>query len=287
MTNDYKIYSLLSDYLNTIDIDIQPVNGGDINEAYKVILSDQTLFLKVNLKELTGDMFDKEKMALEQMKGIIQHVPTPKQVLSNPSFSCLLMSYIPPGNRMGINGQINLAKCLASLHSCKHSHFGYEYDNYIGRLPQSNNWKDNWIEFYIQNRLEPQVRLAYNDGLLSNHDIQQFKSLYLHLEGILDAELESSLLHGDLWGGNYIIDTEDQAWLIDPAIYFGNREVDIAMTRLFGGFSDDFYDTYQSVYPLKAGHEERIPFYQLYYLLVHLNLFGSTYYDSVKRIVNF
>lgn len=286
MTRDYKIKELLSSYLKTNEIDIQSVSGGDINDAYKIVLPHQTFFLKVNSIEKTADMFEKERTALLHMKQAVPNVPTPIEVLSSPTFACLLMSYVPAGNKMDRNAQENLATSLAQLHANKNSQFGYECDNYIGSLPQRNSWKSTWIDFYIQNRLEPQVKLAFDQGLLSVNDLKLFQALYLHLEGLLDRGVEANLLHGDLWGGNYMVDMEAQAWLIDPAIYFGDHEVDIAMTRLFGGFSDFFYATYQDLYPMRDGNNDRLPFYQLYYLLVHLNLFGSSYYGSVKSIVD-
>lgn len=285
MTRDYKIKELLSSYLNTNEIDIQSVSGGDINDAYKIILSDQTLFLKVNSIEKAVDMFEKERIALRHMKQVVPNVPTPIKVIRGSSFVGLLMSYIPSGKKMGVEAQKNLATSLAMLHTQKHSQFGYECDNYIGSLLQRNGWKSTWKEFYILNRLEPQVKLAFDQGLLAVVDLQLFQALYLHLEDLLDGAVEANLLHGDLWGGNYMIDTEDQAWLIDPAIYFGDREVDIAMTKLFGGFSDPFYKTYQDINPMRAGYKDRLPFYQLYYLLVHLILFGASYYGSVKSII--
>jgi len=286
MTSDYKLPELLTEYLNDHKIQLQPVSGGDINDAYKVVSPEQTLFVKVNSGKLARDMFEQEKVALLHMKEVMNFVPTPIEVLISSDFSCLLMTYIPESRKDGKTGQRSLAECLAKLHGCKHHQFGYASDNYIGSLPQVNDWKSSWSDFYISNRLEPQVRLAFDRGLLSTPDLSRFKSMYKHLTHICIENEKPCLIHGDLWGGNYLVDASAQAWLIDPAVYFGDREVDIAMTQLFGGFSADFYRTYHELYPLRNGYEDRLPYYKLYYLLVHLNLFGPSYYSSVKSILD-
>lgn len=155
--------------------------------------------------------------------------------------------------------------------------------NYIGRLPQSNAPDEHWASFYLSQRLLPQIQLAFDKGFLPS----------LPSETLLTERCSSLLgnpsptpLHGDLWSGNYLISTGGEPYLIDPSFYYGHREVDLAMTQLFSGFSPVFYHTYHEIFPLEPGHEVRRDLYQLYYLLVHLNMFGISYRDRVVSIMN-
>jgi len=159
------------------------------------------------------------------------------------------------------------------------------FDNYIGSLKQRNIYTDCWLDFYINQRIEPQVKLACNQNKINKNDVDQFEQFYKALPNFFPNE-KPALIHGDLWSGNFICDYNQQAVLIDPAIYYGNREMEIAFTQLFGGFHPTFYQTYFEIYPLGKGFEERVPVYNLYSLLVHLNLFGSGYYEQVMNVVS-
>ena len=174
---------------------------------------------------------------------------------------------------------------LASLHRCSSEFFGLDDDNYIGSLRQYNHPNSNWINFFIEQRLEVQVKLAINKWRCCPHGGQKkFESLYAKLPSLIASE-KPSLVHGDLWSGNLITDDKGEPCLIDPAVYFGNREADLAMTRLFGGFNDEFYSAYEESFPLPQGSEKRIDLYNLYPLLVHVNLFGGSYVHSVEGIL--
>jgi fructosamine-3-kinase len=173
---------------------------------------------------------------------------------------------------------------LADLHRHTSDKHGLDQDNFIGRLPQPNPPTPSWTAFYREHRIGFQMQMARQKGLLPPHRQHALARLMDRLPDLLDDQaIPPSLLHGDLWGGNYLVDAQGQAVLIDPAVYYGHREMDLAMTELFGGFSSRFYDAYDEAYPL-YGYAERRALYQLYYILVHLNLFGEHYGGQVDSI---
>lgn len=190
----------------------------------------------------------------------------------------LLLEWLEPGSA-GPDAWSRLGTELAALHRHRADRFGADADNYIGSLPQANHPTDRWPEFWITRRLEPQLRQANDRGLMGRDDRRRFDALFGHLHEILAPGDDDgpSLLHGDLWGGNVHM-TADGAAIIDPSVYHGHREVDLAMADLFGGFPDDFFSAYDDAWPLHPGYDPtRRAVYQLYYLLVHVNLFGSGY----------
>ena len=164
--------------------------------------------------------------------------------------------------------------------------YGFPIDNYIGSTPQINTPKDSWVDFFRECRLHPQVRMAYDAGYLERSAMRQADSIMERLETLLPEPDHPSLLHGDLWGGNYMTGPDGKAWLIDPATYVGHREADLAMTELFGGFAPAFYSAYRSIAHVDAGYDERRDLYNLYHLLNHVNLFGYSYVGSVLHILN-
>ena len=173
---------------------------------------------------------------------------------------------------------------LANQHRCTSSSFGFRESNFIGLLNQSNRPYDTWHAFYAEERILPQVKLAIGNGYLTMKDLAMAESLCIRLEEIYPSE-KAALLHGDLWSGNYLCTTDGEVVLIDPSVYYGNREMDIAMSLLFGGFSPSFYSSYEESYPLVGNWRKRVPIGQLYYLLVHVNLFGTTYVPGVRRVL--
>ncbi|MCL4153172.1 UNVERIFIED_CONTAM: hypothetical protein GTU68_012877 [Idotea baltica] len=173
---------------------------------------------------------------------------------------------------------------LAALHQCTSVYFGLDHDNFIGKLPQSNTQHNTWVNFYTHERLLPQLHLAISNGLLNPKEIPTTSEIKSFLDGLF-KNVKPVLLHGDLWSGNYLISTDGTPYIIDPAVYFGHHEVDIAMSQLFGGFHDAFYESYFLHMPEEENTSTRIDMYQLYYLLVHLNMFGRSYYGSVSSIL--
>jgi fructosamine-3-kinase len=165
-----------------------------------------------------------------------------------------------------------LARMLAKLHRATGPRFGWHRDNWIGATPQINGWRDDWARFFLECRIEPQLALARKNG----YSIEFSSNL------LKNHQPQPSLLHGDLWSGNAGF-IEEGPVIFDPAVYYGDREADLAMTELFGGFPARFYDAYNEVFPLPAGYETRKHFYNLYHLLNHLNIFGAGYLAQVRR----
>ena len=185
----------------------------------------------------------------------------------------------------------NFGKSFAMMHKESASEFGFFEDNFIGESVQKNiatgSEKTNWCEFYINKRLMFQYRMAEKNGYASKSLTNGINNLEKSLSKILqDSEEPPSLLHGDLWSGNYLCGPEGEAVIIDPAVYYGHREADLAMTMIFGGFPQKFYDSYRTEYPLKPGWESRINIYKLYHILNHLNIFGRGYLYEAEILAN-
>ena len=183
----------------------------------------------------------------------------------------------------GVGSYAALGRGLAQMHQQGSSGYGWSGPNYIGSLPQQNTPNPDWAMFYAQCRLMPQYSLAVNNGLLRAEEVPEASLMIRRINSLL-PEIKPALLHGDLWSGNFLISSTGKPFLIDPSVYYGHSEVDLAMSLLFGGFPSHFYDAYFEISPQVAGFEERVVLYQLYYLLVHLNLFGKSYY---RRVIEF
>jgi len=174
-----------------------------------------------------------------------------------------------------------LGRSLAQMHKNTAGHFGLDHDNYMGSLRQSNKRHARSSDFFIEERLQPMVQMAADKKRLTSDDVTSFEQLYKNLPGLFTGEAPS-LIHGDFWGGNYLVVQSEKPYLIDPAVSCGHREFDIAMATLFGGFSNEFYDAYNEAFPLAKGWERRLDLWNLYPLLVHLNLFGTGYVGQVR-----
>lgn len=260
------------------------VAAGTHNQGIRLDSSDGIFFLKLNFDHEKNILL-KEAEGLEILrKSTFLKVPQTYGSGRVGDYNYLLSEFIPSG-RYQLDYWENLGIGLAHLHLSHSKEFGFENDNYIASLHQKNLRCDSWVDFFIEQRLEPLLGKAYFDKLIPLEFLKKFQAIYSKMESIFPSE-KPSLLHGDLWSGNVISNSSGQPCLIDPAIYFGHREMDLAFSRLFGGFDSRFYDSYESILPLEPGFEARMGVYNLYPLLVHLNLFGTAYLPGIERIIN-
>lgn len=263
----------------------KPLGGGSINEAFEVSLADgESLFVKTHPRPPAG-MFETEARGLAWLaEADAIRVPRVLAVCESDT-AFLALELLRPAKRRSAFDE-ELGRSLAALHAYGAPSFGLDYDNFIGRLAQSNTPADGWASFYWSERLEPQLRLAVDRGLISNRTRTRFDGLLRALPELLGPEEPPARLHGDLWGGNLHSDELGAPCLIDPAVYGGHREMDLAMMRLFGGFGPRVFSAYGDALPLEPGAAERVELYQLYPLLVHVNLFGGSYVASVERALS-
>jgi fructosamine-3-kinase len=280
-----EIRQKIESELNDSIINTRSVGGGCINDAQIITCkSGATYFLKVNYAQLPG-MFINEANGLREIKKA-NVIKVPEAILADNNF--ILMENISSSGKKK-NFFEQFGERFARLHMFTADNHGFYENNYIGstiqlNLPQNNNWN----EFYWNNRILFQVKLCEKNGYVPGELLKGISALEMKLDYIFSgSENTPSLLHGDLWSGNYIADQDGEACLIDPAVYYGNREADLAMTKLFGGFTGEFYKTYNETYPLPSGYEYRENFYKLYHILNHLNLFGTGYYSKALSLIRF
>ncbi len=242
-------------------------------------------FLKWGSADLPPGLLAAEAVGLRALASVgALRVPEVVDAGGEGADAWLLLEWLPPGQAGPVTWR-RLGRGLAEVHRHRGARFGAGADNYIGPLPQSNVESDDWAGFWRARRLEPQVRMAADGGLLTSGDARRFNALLQRLDAILEpAAVDGpSLLHGDLWRGNVHILEGGEPAVIDPSTYHGHREVDLAMAHLFGGFDPDFTAAYAEAWPLAPGYAPvRRSVYQLYYLLVHVNLFGGGYLAGTR-----
>ncbi|HLO90746.1 MAG TPA: fructosamine kinase family protein [Lentimicrobium sp.] len=265
-------------------INVIPLSGGSINQSYRIRTACRDFFLKYNYTNLYPGMFHVEMKGLELLAST-KSVSVPKVCLSTETngYSILLLEYLEQTKARKNFWEI-LAKQLAQLHSVKEEKYGLDYDNYIGSIKQTNTPTKNYFDFITNERFVPLIQRANQAGYFTITDMSHFERLLKNLPDLIPIE-SPSLIHGDLWSGNVISDNEGNPYVIDPAVYYGNRESDIAMTKLFGGFPQIFYESYNYYHPLMSSWQKRVDFYQLYPLLVHVLLFGESYAFQVRNII--
>ena len=274
---------LIHDLENSIGFkvnSIQSLAGGSINRVYLLDTSEGKRVIKINASEKFPGMFAAEKAGLETLKRAEAFdIPETYICAEADGLSYLLLEYKKEGAQKPDFWKV-FGKQLANLHRNTSEAFGFLADNYIGSLPQYNDHRETAADFYISQRLKPQVKMASKNGF-SLGDLSGF---YRNISEAIPQE-PPALLHGDLWSGNYLINEEGLPCLIDPAVCYGPREMDLAMMKLFGGFPEEVFREYDQSFQLQPGWEERIELWQLYYLLVHLNIFGRSYLPQVKEII--
>ena len=249
--------------------------GGSINNNLKLETNYGNFFLKWNNK--SDKLFEAETKGLTILKKTnIIYIPE----IINFDKDFLLMEFIEKKEKTQIFWE-NFGRKISELHRVSNDHFGLDHDNFIGSLNQENGKEEKWTDFFIKQRIKPQLRINEFPHKILN----SFDKLFLKIEKIFPEE-NPALLHGDLWSGNFIC-SNNKPVLIDPAIYFGHREMDISMTKLFGGFSERFYESYNENYSLSEGWIEREKICNLYPLLIHANLFGGHYYKEIERSVQY
>ncbi|MDC7239520.1 MAG: fructosamine kinase family protein [Spirochaetales bacterium] len=264
------------------------VGGGCINSCGVLTLSSgRKIFIKRN-SAAAADMFRQEAAGLEAL-GAVSGAPPVPEVLGGGEdgrFSFLLLEYLEAGPR-NRNFWEDFGSSLAVLHrEARNSACGFDVDNYIGSGPQPNRSMDNWIDFFRIRRIEFQLKIAADHRRLDSSSVKLVQRVMDRMDTLLIPcdPGGASLLHGDLWSGNFIVGPDGKACIIDPAAYYGHREADLAMTRLFGGYERSFYESYDKTWPLEQGFTERCDLYNLYHMLNHLNLFGGSYAGSVISI---
>ncbi len=267
---------------------IKDLSGGCISSAYQIIMESGEKYLLKSNNNPPVDMFAKEAHGLNELqKADAIRVPGAKIFSEN----YIVTEFIESGRKSRTFFDV-FGKQFADLHRYKGSAFGFYEDNYIGSNPQKNTTDGNedkhWTEFYFNKRLLFQLMLCEKNGYATEELRKDFGSLENKIGEILKgSEEEPSLLHGDLWSGNYMVDDKGDPCIIDPAVYYGHREADLGMTKLFGGYPAEFYMSYNESFPLKEGWEYRENIYKLYHVLNHLNLFGRGYYAQAVSLIEF
>lgn len=271
----------LTTYFEAPIVDIRALSGGDINHAACVSLSsDQRIFVKWHPSPPDG-MFYAEAFGLDLLaKADALRIPH----VYFASENYLAMEWLGRGVK---NAKVaaQLGEGLAKQHRFSADSFGLERANFCGLTVQQNTQNDDWATFFAKNRLGAQMEIAAQQNRLPHQRAQGLERLISRMGELLPARPPVSLLHGDLWGGNWVSTEAGDPALIDPAVYFGHREADIAFTEVFGGFPSEFYDAYQATWALDSGYRYRKDIYNLYHLLNHLNLFGESYGYQVDMVL--
>jgi protein-ribulosamine 3-kinase len=259
------------------------VGGGDINASWQVETHDGTVFLKTGPAEFM-DMYSAEAAGLEELAAAdAVRVPAALGFGQSGSDAWLALEWLDLG-RPGREAERLLGGQLALQHRRFSEQFGWHRDNMIGTTPQLNDRDDDWVRFFRDRRLLIQLQLAESNGF-GGELLQEGARLAKNLERLFSSYTpEPSLLHGDLWGGNWS-SVDGAPVIFDPAVYYGDRESDLAMTKLFGGFGSEFYRAYQDAWPLAEGHGKRVALYQLYHVLNHLNMFGGSYLARALSLI--
>lgn len=268
----------------------QPVGGGCISDAQQISVRDETgqtrlLFVKTNAASFL-DNFQAEWDGLVRLsEPCAIGVPKPIAVGEVDNLAWLVTEWIAQSTRGG-DFFAKFGSRLAQLHeSTRGRRIGLDRDNYLGSAPQLNSPRDNWVEFFADQRIGFQLRWAVEQGMSDSALRVDCERIVQTMDQLLDgSEVQTTLLHGDLWSGNYLCDSAGEPTIIDPAIYYGSREAEFGMLRLFGSCPSVFYDSYLETFPLPGGWQRRVSVYVLYHLLNHLNLFGTSYLDQCRAL---
>ena len=261
------------------------LGGGSINRAARMDTAGGSYFIKWNSARLYPQMFELEARSLNILRAALPlHIPAPVYHGEAGDDAFLLLEYVEQGTS-ATDFWESFAEGLAEQHRQTASVYGLDFDNYIGSLAQSNRKHGSWIDFFVEERLQPQLRLARNNGLADKALTVKFEHMFYQLDKVFPEEEKPALLHGDLWSGNFMTDSHGQACIFDPAIYYGNRIMDIGMSKMFGGFSSEFYELYNRTFPMENNWQEQVDVANLYPYLVHVNLFGRGYLNGIIPVL--
>lgn len=263
---------------------VSSVGGGDINAAFRLRTRTVDWFIKLNSAQLAA-MFAAEAQGLQELTSINQvRVPSVITWGEHDGQAYLVLAFIELGAMRGSSAAV-FGRQLARLHRQVQPFFGWHIDNTIGSTPQHNQPGKDWVKFWQTQRLAKQLQFAAENGFQGNLQSKGQELMEKLPAYFTDYQPHPALLHGDLWGGNAAADNQGNPVMFDPACYYGDREADIAMTELFGGFGPDFYSAYQAEYPLDSGYKSRKTLYNLYHILNHVNLFGGGYLGQAGRMI--
>ena len=277
------VRSIIEQRLSTTILSISKLSGGDINQVYFLKTSKGNFVVKLNEKNAYPKMLCKEAKGLELLRKGNVITPAVIDQFEQDDLQLIILDHIEAATP---NKQFwyRFAEDLSKLHRKHNAGFGLDHNNYIGSLHQENRMLPTWERFFVENRLIPLIKMGFDKGLLHKGHLAKFEDLFKVLKDMIPIE-KPSLLHGDLWSGNLLCGQGQAPVFIDPAVYYGHREVDIAMTKMFGGFDPIFMSRYLEIYPLEKGWENRIEIHNLYPNLVHLNLFGKSYLGGIERVL--
>lgn len=258
------------------------VAGGDIAASFRFDDGDRSVFVKC-LAAAEHDLLESERDGLSRIAET-NTIEVPAVLESGcDEVAWLALEYVELARPTNA-ASADLGERLAALHASRGDRFGLERDNYIGRTPQINTPESDWTVFFFEHRIAPQLRRLAEAGLqFGEHDVERLRAAWTHQ--FAGYAPEPSLIHGDLWVGNAAMAPDGRPLIYDPAVHYADRECDLAMTRLFGGFGSPFYEAYDRAWPLDDGWQERLAYYQLYHVLNHANLFGGGYTSRSRRLI--
>jgi fructosamine-3-kinase len=259
----------------------RPVGGGSVNQAYALVDGSTYYFVKINQATRLA-MFAAEALGLREIAAT-QTMQVPKPICwgTVDGSAYIVLEWLDLGYGTHRTWQL-MGQNLAAMHRITQAQgFGWSQSNTIGFIPQLNPWTTDWIEFFAQQRIGYQLQLARQRG----GQFPQSDRLLDKIPQLLDHQPQPALVHGDLWSGNAAATQREQPVIFDPATYYGDREVDLAMTELFGGFPSEFYQSYNQAFPLEPGYDRRKTLYNLYHILNHFNQFGGGYESQANRMI--
>lgn len=263
---------------------VSSISGGSINQCFRLATSQGDFFAKVNHANRFPKMFEAEQKGLELLKrGSSFRIPEVFGIGVDGDYSVLVMEHLNRGPAPE-SSLVAFGRTLAAMHQVTADTFGLDHDNYIGSLDQANTQHDDWASFYVEMRLQPLLGQAIQRGLLDQQDVPKVETMMTTIKRYFPLEAPS-LLHGDLWSGNYFFTQDGHPSIFDPAVYYGHRYMDLGMMQLFGGFDDLVFEAYNEVYPLPENWRVGTELANLYPVLVHVVLFGSGDVSQAKSIL--